>query len=318
MEAPHYGGVFVYMKKILTNKTVSVSPIPSIKNLCFILNETESSLKNLVKNVPHSYREIYIVKPDGTKRRLDSPNLDLKTLQRKILDYYLNKIPLPKYVYGIGKKKTIIENAGMHLRSNELISIDIKNFFPSVHYTRVNGLFVDMGCEDGVSKTLTKLVTLNYCLPQGAPTSPYIASLVLFNLDLRIFNLCRAMRLTYTRYFDDIFISGHLLPERLKSDLIKIIEEEGYICKAEKIHHYKRGTKKLITGLTIQDKKLSVDNKEELLAYLKKIKRDGVTTLKTDNPEKERLILQGKVNFISSVSPAYGKILKRVFESIDF
>ena len=306
------------MKKIITDKNIILLPILNIVNLCSMLSEVEFSFRNLIKNIPSSYREIYITKPDGTKRRLDTPDKNLKGLQRKVLDFYLNRISLPKYVYGIGKKKTIIENANVHLNSNELLTIDIKSFFPNIHYKRVEALFTDIGCENEVAKVLTQITTLNYSLPQGAPTSPYIASVVLSNLDIRIFKLCKAMRLTYTRYFDDIFISGHFISQELKLDFLKIIEEEGYDYKVEKIHHYKKGEKKYMTGLVIQDKKLSIDNMKEISEYLKKIKKDGLSALVSDNPEKQKLILQGKINFISSVDPIYGKRLKKLFQLIEW
>jgi RNA-directed DNA polymerase len=296
------------MKKILTRK-INSKPVQDIEALIDLLMISKPELEKIIKKIPASYRDIAIKKSDGSFRHLDAPNKELKAIQKKVLDYYIGQIKLPHFVFGIGKNKTILENVKAHVIHEELVVIDIKNFFPSVHYTRVKTLYENLGCDDEVSDLLTKLTTLNYHLPQGTPTSPYVASLCLSNLDKRLYALCKVNRLIYTRYFDDIAISGAKIADELVATFITVIEQEGYECKKEKIHHYKAGEKRKLTGIDIE-------GKEEILPYITELRDHGLSKLKSDNPEKERKILRGKINFITSILPNYGLTLREVFDKI--
>ena len=65
-----------------------------------------------------------------------------------------------------------------------------------------------MGYSESLSKTLTALTTFEYRLPQGAPTSPTLSNIVMEPIDKEIMDYANANGLVYSRYADDITVSG--------------------------------------------------------------------------------------------------------------
>lgn len=305
------------MKKIYPRQ-LEVFKINSKRELLGKLSISEKQLLILLPGIPECYFSFKLKKKDGGNRDIVAPNKQLKQIQKLILANLLEKVKLPKCVFGGLKGKSIIENAKQHINGKYLLNIDLKNFFPNVHWQIINKLFLDLGCSEEVTTILTRLTTLNWALPQGAPTSPYLANLVLTNLDYRFYNLSKANHLIYTRYFDDICISGNKQVELLKNQFLKMVKEEGYSIKIEKIELYKPNQIKKVTGILIVNKQLDIENKNELSDYLSMIKKGGLAYLKSNNIEKEKQSLVGKINFIKSVNLEIGKKLKKEFQKINW
>lgn len=85
--------------------------------------------------------------------------------------------------------------------------MDLKDFFPSVKREQVFNQFLQLGYNTYASNLLTNICTLDGSLPQGAVTSPYLANLVCFKMDIRIAGYCNKRDITYTRYADDLVFS---------------------------------------------------------------------------------------------------------------
>ena len=305
------------MKRVYPHK-IDIFRINSRQGLLEKLNITEREFLNLFPKIPKCYLPIKLKKKDGKIRNIVAPNKALKQIQKLILSNLLEKIKLPKCVFGGVKGRSIIGNAKQHKDEEYLLSIDIKNFFSSIHWKIINKLLLDLGCSCEVAKILTRLTTLNWSLPQGAPTSPYLANLVLTNSDYRFYNLSKANRFIYTRYFDDIFISGDKRLKLLESQFLKIVKEEGYNVKTEKNEFYKPNQPKKITGILIINKQLRIEDEDELFDYLSILSKKGLSYLKNDNIKKEKESLIGKINFIKSVNLEVGKKLEKEFQQIDW
>jgi len=187
--------------------------IKNIDQLASLVSVSTINLLKIEKKIPVFYYEKTISK--GNKERvLFVPALELKKVQRKILNNILN-FKFPFYTHGGISGRSIITNARMHLSQKWVMCLDIKDFFPSIHYKKIYKNFILLNCSSRVSKLLTHLTTYKYQLPQGTPTSPAIANIILYNLDKRIFGLCRMKNLKYSRYFDDIAISGSSNPKSI-------------------------------------------------------------------------------------------------------
>ena len=309
------GAMFCFMKKIITHQNLC-KEIKTVDDFCRIISVEKSFLQKHIRICPLLYIDIPLKKKDGTPRPIRAPKDKLKTIQRSILKNILSDIKLPPCCYGFSKNKSIIENAKIHSKNDFLLNLDIQDFFPSVHYEKVKQIFLDTGLNEEISDIICGLTTYEYRLPQGAPTSPFLASFALSNLDYRLVQLAKNNYLTYTRYFDDISFSGNKRVVALEKDIMKIIKEEGYKVKMSKRKLFKKGEDKEVNGILIVDKKLSLENTEELFNYVSDINKYGLSKLRNDNFEKEKQSLMGKIAFLKQVDHKKGNDVEKIFTCI--
>ena len=109
-----------------------------------------------------------------------------------------------------------------------LITIDIKDFFPSIRFKTVYRIFSYFGYTNDMAYVFAKLCTKEELLPQGSPTSPYISNIVCLKLDKRLLKLTQSLNADYTRYADDMTISGYKNIDKYIDLIEKIINDEGF------------------------------------------------------------------------------------------
>ncbi len=214
----------------------------------------------LYPNFSQKYKEKNIPKKNGGIRKIKPPQFNLKKLQKVVLEKILRIHPQLPCVYGLSKDRNITSNAKLHRKNfdNQLVVLDIENFFPSITKKQIVQVFKKIGFNKENSLILAKICTVDDCLPQGAPTSPYLASLVCIKLDKEIYQYCKKHNFEYTRYFDDISVSGkNILPKHIK-DIENAIRKHGFTCNAEKKNFYDTGKDKIINGVLITENGLSV------------------------------------------------------------
>jgi len=123
---------------------------------------------------------------------------------------------------------------------------DLKSYFPSIRFNTVYEILVQQGFSPTVASHITRLVTYNKCVPQGAPTSPMIANMVFLPQDLQLIEICQRHDLTYTRYIDDLtFSSKEFIEDKLIQTLLNVIRRSPF-----KYHHRKTKTSIGITEIT--------------------------------------------------------------------
>lgn len=191
----------------------------------------------------------------GIKTRvIHSPSKKLKVRQRWILENILYKIDIPDCVHGFVPNKSIVTNAHCHISKKEIGCLDIKDFFPSIHEDRIIEVFKSCGYSDEVSRTLTQVCSYEGVLPQGAPTSPMLANIILTPLDKQIQSYLEENDLIYTRYADDITISGDFGIDNYIDWVSDRIKEFGFEINDKKTHIMKDNYRKVVTGLVVTDK----------------------------------------------------------------
>lgn len=155
----------------------------------------------------YHYRPFTVAKPDGRERRLLAPSPALKQLQRRLLDHYLARLPVPGCATGFRPGYSIVSNARCHARQTLIATVDVRDFFESTRGARVRAFFVRQGWRGEALQTLVRLCVYRNGLPQGAPTSPCLSNLVNVPLDKRLWDLARRARAVFTRYSDDLTFS---------------------------------------------------------------------------------------------------------------
>ncbi|AMV40468.1 reverse transcriptase family protein [Planctomyces sp. SH-PL62] len=277
------------------------------------------------------YRRFTIPKRDGTERAIWAPMPRLKQAQHWILRNIAERLPVHGAAHGFLPGRSILSNAAAHHDPKVVVRIDLKDFFPTVTWRRVKGLFRKAGYREHVATLLALICTESprevveqdgetyyvalgpRCLPQGAPTSPAVTNALCLRLDRRLSGLARRQGWRYTRYADDLTFSrasGSDAPPavgRLRGSVRRIVEAEGFAVHDKKTAVGRRGGRQSITGLVVNgDRPPRVDRefKRNLRAAIHNL-ASGKEPRDAEPPQ----VLAGRAAYVAMTDPALGKAL---------
>lgn len=174
----------------------------------------------------------------GTKPRdIDNPLHRLKDIQRLINERLLRSmLTFPKHVRGGVRGQHIGRVGSVHVGKKYVVVVDVRKLYPSIHYERVLHFWThDAECSPKVGRLLTRLTTCRSSLPTGAPTSLHIANLILSPIDQRIVGFCQERHLSYTRWVDDIVVSGDASPGMIESFVTDVLREHKLRVSGDKV-----------------------------------------------------------------------------------
>lgn len=278
------------------------------EHLALLLGRTDSYLNSVVFSPKSHYRMFKLKKRRGGFREINVPFPALLECQYWIYHNILSNIPINYCAHGFAKKKSIITNAKVHLNQSILLKIDLKDFFPSISKDRVIALFHRLGYSPKLSFFLASICCLNDCLPQGAPTSPQLSNIVSIKLDKRLLAFAKKFELKYTRYADDIAISGDKIPVKFLDYISNIIVDEGFQINTNKTQLHNKKGKRILTGVSINSDiiKAPKDYKRRVFQEIYYVIKFGLLShmskKKIRNPNY-LLSLIGKLNYIINIEP---------------
>lgn len=159
--------------------------INTVEDLCNQLNISVSFLKYILYVKKDNYTTFSIPKKNGGVRTITSPKDELKYIQRQLLAFLEKNYSFLECQHGFIKERSCVTNANKHVGKRFVLNGDIENFFDNIHFGRVRGLFRSkpFNYSDELATTIAKIVCYNKCLPQGAPTSPFISNMICFMMD---------------------------------------------------------------------------------------------------------------------------------------
>jgi RNA-directed DNA polymerase len=206
-----------------------------------------------------SYREFFIPKRSGGKRRILAPDNELKALQRRILRRLLARLRSHPAAMGFERGRSIVTNALAHQRQAIVMSLDVKDFFTSTTARRVHRYFRRIGWNRPAAKLLVRLCTHGDGLPQGAPTSPRLSNLMDYRLDARLAGMATRLGAIYTRYADDVTFSfadaASARVNLLRKFARRVFRENGYtLHRRKKARVRRRHHRQMVTGLVVNDR----------------------------------------------------------------
>jgi hypothetical protein len=219
-----------------------------IDNICGL---SEVKFKKLASRAPTLYFTRSEPKPSGRHRVISAPYSNLKAVQQELRDL-LNQVPIPDGI--CGKKGTsTISAMRPHVRKPMVITLDIADFYPSITSKQIAHVLNKLLDDEAQISNFVRLVTRKNVLPQGAPTSPVLARLVVVKafeeIQKAIQGICPGSGISM--WVDDITISG---PEGLKRSIPlirKILKRHGFRLRDEKIRVLPKNREQSNLGLKV-------------------------------------------------------------------
>lgn len=217
-------------------------------------------------NLDLHYKEFSIARRSGGYRHIQSPTKKLQLLQRSIAKALTTAYSPRVVANGFIKERSIVDNAAPHVGARWIINVDIEDFFRSINFGRVRGLFMGhpFRASAAVATGLARICCYRGALAVGAPSSPVISNLVCRNLDRSLLALSRSLNLKVTRYADDITLSSKktTIPEALAqlnsagtyepgTSLVDIIGANGFTIHPSKFKVRTRANRQEVTGLVV-------------------------------------------------------------------
>lgn len=216
------------------------------------------------------YDEFTIPKKNGEQRVVRSPILLLKRVQQRVAlllqEAYLT-LDKADTVHGFLKGNSIKTNALRHQQKRWVFCTDLTDFFPSINFGRVRGMFRAKPylLSDAAATVFAQLCCAFNELPQGAPTSPIVSSMISAKMDSELRRLAKRLRCIYTRYADDLTFSTYLsvFPSGIAElgssgsgamageELQAIVHRNGFRINHTKSRIANRSRRQAVTGLTV-------------------------------------------------------------------
>lgn len=329
--------------RIQEQHNVPVLPtIGALRELLGITSEKQLGYLLLASDADDGpYVTFAIPKRDGSNRTICAPKKQLRWVQRQILDKILINIPTHDAAHGFVRGRSIVTNAQPHCGAKVIVKFDLTEFFPTVYYHRVVGLFASLGygvgnarfhsndSSDHVAPTLARLCCYvsdptawhGAVTPQGAPTSPAISNLICRRLDARLNGLAKRNSGIYTRYADDLtfsFKNGDVDLGRLRWWVNQICHQEGFFINERKFRVVRASQRQVVTGIVVNDElRIPREERRRFRAILHNCRTKGLAAVANGQPRFVEW-LRGFACYVHMVHPEEGEeFLRQVDELLD-
>lgn len=235
-----------------------VPPIFDFAQLSELVGVNRVVLAGFLENAEASYRSFRIPKQSGGFREISSPAPTLLMIQKWIKENILDQVPVHSAAHGFVKGRSVVTFAQPHVNKAALLHIDVRDFFPSISLRTVYVMFRNIGYAPNVSLFLSKLCCAAGRLPQGASTSPSISNIIFSRIDARLNGLACNSNLGYTRYADNIVLSGNYISLSLVDVISSILRDQSFEINNNKTYLSTRNGKRIIAGVSVAGEKLSL------------------------------------------------------------
>jgi RNA-directed DNA polymerase len=222
-------------------------------------------LMRIINTAPARYKQYTIPKRHGGVRVIAQPSRELKALQRYILEHKLSEFPIHPAATAYVKGKNILDNAAAHKRNRVILKLDFADFFPSIAVRDWDVLLRTHRPQaiEAIDLPYYRLLlfwgqgsSMPKCLSIGAPTSPAVSNIMMYELDRQLSVAADLANVGYTRYADDITASGSKVEEILEFErrvvrIIKACRSPSLTFNDGKRGIFLKGQKRMVTGLII-------------------------------------------------------------------
>jgi hypothetical protein len=240
-------------------------PTNLLQNLSIELGLGARDLTRIILTAPKRYKVYEIPKKRGGTRTIAQPSREVKALQYFVLANLLSELPVHSAAAAYCKGKSILGNAVAHLNGRAILKLDFQDFFPSItvrDWVRYVRSSPRLNIESDELIFYNKILFWGQrtidprCLSIGAPTSPILSNILLFDLDTQLVSAAAKLSVRYTRYADDITVSGERVEGLLQFEaaarkIIQRTKSPSLKFNDDKRGVYTMGQRRMVTGLVL-------------------------------------------------------------------
>lgn len=275
-----------------------------------------SSIAIIMTSGPKMYRVYTIPKKNGGRRTIAHPSKILKIIQRGLVEFLTDKLPIHKAAFAYRKGISIKDNAFQHVNNSFFLRMDLADFFNSIDVNlfdkqlEKNKIMLTPWDHTFIRRCAfwspKKINSGNLILSVGAPSSPLVSNFIMNSFDKMVVSVCEPLNVKYTRYADDLFFSTNQrgvlfeIPSMIKY-ILSIEFDEKIVTNDIKTNYSSKAHNRHITGITIaNDQTLSIGRERKRLISSMIHKHSlGVFS------EKELAKLQGLLSFALHIEPLF-------------
>ncbi|CAH6945950.1 RNA-directed DNA polymerase [Vibrio chagasii] len=279
--------------------------------------DTNFSLNQYLAKAPSTHYKVYkIPKRSFGFRVIAQPTAQLKNIQRKIVGEIQEHIKVHPAAKAYVKNCSIKDNAIAHVNSNYLLKLDLENFFNSLtpemlaRALEYQGLsFIEsevVALNELLFWNRTKKKSPNFVLSVGAPSSPFLSNVIMYEFDESVSEFCTGLGLSYSRYADDLTFSTSTkdilfeVPKVIETTLFQLFKGKLKL-NYSKTKFSSKAHNRHVTGITLtNNNKLSLgrERKRYLRALLHKFSCGNLC-------DYDVQALKGLMGFALNVEPTF-------------
>ena len=266
------------------------------------------------------YKTFAIPKRSGGQRTIEQPSKQIKALQRWLVGTLLSRMNVHISATAYERNSNIAKNAWLHARSRYTLRMDFSDFFPSfkshhiISFLNAENKHLDLMLTPLDISFAVRILCRNARLTIGAPSSPRLTNVMMYEFDQDMSKFCTDNGLVYTRYADDIFFSGY---EFIQFEQIeeKVRSVSGSYPLADlrvnaiKTAFLSRKRRRIVTGLVLtSDGSVSIgrDLKDKVKKYVYNYKMGRISSV-------EVKYLRGILGYVKGVEPSFYDTLVRKY-----
>lgn len=289
------------------------------------LGFSADQLARLIERAPYTYKVYSIPKRSGGLREIAQPAKETKVLQRWLMSNVFGALPIHECATAYRLGASIRQNAQRHADNTYLSKFDFRNFFPSVlkqdiasHLTSHIGEGLTTAEIEAISRLscIRPANMTDLCLSVGAPSSPMLSNSVMFEFDSILDEWCRAHKICYTRYADDLAFSTCIkkisseLPTAIQ-DALATIAYPRLELNSKKTVFVSKKHQRRVTGIVLSNSgslSLGRDRKREISALVHRFTLRQIAA-------NDVFRLQGLLGFSIDVEPDFLSRLRKKYGS---
>ncbi|AOF96839.1 retron St85 family RNA-directed DNA polymerase [Sphingobium sp. RAC03] len=267
----------------------------------------------IIRSAPQRYKVFSIPKRSGGTREIAQPARELKVLQRVLVDSILCNLPVHSAATAYRKGRSILDNAIPHKGGLPILKLDFENFFPSIVADDWINYCNDHDIFDNNDRLMSAKILFRRAkgerilkLSIGAPSSPIVSNILMFEFDTLVTESANKRRLNYTRYADDMTFSGQragMLKDMVKevASAARSVSYPRLNLNRSKTTFVTAATRRSVTGVVLSnDGEVGIGHQRKRIISAKvhystqgKLNIDQLRTL------------AGELAFINVVEPAF-------------